>query len=273
MKLVRVTPEMATQWLETQGVNRNLSSVTMYRYSRAMADGAWRSDPQMPLRFNEDGRLVDGQHRLSAVVEYGRPIDFFVTTVTQQTLDLIHECKPRTMADRLVLSGKYDLAHAKLVAALGGALCDRMYTGKIYIAPRKQSLSSGAFRPDQIVRAFEWAGIDPVEIIEHAKPLYALQPSKMRLATQTMLGYLLAQNAPNTYEMLYQLVSDEHPNREPSISALRRQLGNSNYSVSVRLAMVAKAINSPDVKMVRVGTSVEDLKGGKFERMSLCQTA
>jgi hypothetical protein len=265
MKKIRVTPSMAQDWIDHQGVNRKVVPVVVDRYTEAMIDGKWRCDENFPIRFNDTGRLVDGQHRLHAVVKFGKPVEFFVATVTLETLDLVHECRHRTMADRLVLQGHYDQTNAKLVAALGGALCDRRYGGRFYVAHKKQSLSGKSYRPDQIIDTIEWAGINAVEVVEEARALYRLQPSKFRLVTLTILGYLLAQNAPNTRELLHQFASDEHPNREVSITAVRRQLGNSNFSVSVKLAMLAKAINHPELKLIRIDNFVEDLIGGTLE--------
>jgi len=265
MKKIRVTPSMAKDWLDLQAVNRKTVSVAVVRYFESMMDGKWRCDENFPLRFNAEGRLVDGQHRLSAVVKFGKHVEFFVSTVTMETLDLVHECRPRTLADRLVLRGDFDQGSAKYVAALGAAMCDRRFTGRLYVAHKKQSLASKSYRPDQIVDTIEWAGIDAVEIVKEARVLYALQPSKFRLVSPSTFGYLLAQNAPNTRELLHQFSSDEHPNRATSITAVRRQLGNSNFSVSVKLAMLAKSINHPDLKLIRVENFVEDLIGGTFK--------
>jgi hypothetical protein len=267
MKRTRVTPELAKEWLENQATNRPAVPRVIARYVSAMKDGKWITDEAMPLRFNDVGRLVDGQHRLRAVMEYGHAVEFYTTKIEQQTLDLLHECRPRTIADRLVIAGQFGLGEARAVAALGAVLFDRMNLGSIYVAPRKQSLSTGGCRPDQIMSSFEWAGVDAVDITARAKALYDLQPSKFRLLTPTIIGYLIAQDAPNAETLIGQLVSDEHPNREPSISVLRRQLGNSSYSISIRLALVSRAINHPDHKSIKIGTNVEDLRGGTFERM------
>jgi len=265
MKKIRVTPAMAKDWLDAQARNRKAVPRVVDRYCEAMCDGKWICDQQVPLRFNEAGQLVDGQHRLMAVFKCGVPREFYVATVTEETLDLLHECRSRTMADRLVLRGDFDQYVAKFVAALGSALCDRKANGRLYVAHKKQSLSSCSYRPDQIMEAIEWAGIDPIKTVEVSRGLYALQPTKFRLVSPTLFGYLLAQKAPNTLEMLHQFASDEHPNRSSSITALRRQLGNSNFSVSVKLAMLSKAINNPDLKLIRIDNFVEDLIGGTFK--------
>ena len=48
--------------------NRNISDMLVLKYAVAMLDGDWHNIGD-PIRLDERGRLTDGQHRLSAVVE------------------------------------------------------------------------------------------------------------------------------------------------------------------------------------------------------------
>lgn len=67
-EVVNVTPEVATEWLGTMVANRNLSTATVQRYVELMQAGEWKLDAS-PVRFNTQGQLMDGQHRLWAVIE------------------------------------------------------------------------------------------------------------------------------------------------------------------------------------------------------------
>ena len=264
MKRIRVTPEMANEWLDNQAPNRKPSQSAIERYAKAMKDGIWTADPRLALSFNEDGKLVDGQHRLFAVIEYGKPVDFYAATVRKEVLDYMHECKHRSVADRLVMDGTYLPSDAKAVVALGQLIAMRNIFGRIWIHPTRMSIAHRTFRPDEIAAAFDWAKCDALPTTSEARLIYNLQPSKFRLVTYSMIGYLLAQKAPGVAEFLHQVCASEHPNRVTSVVSLRRQLGNSNYSPSIRLAMLAKAYNAQDAKIIRVGDIVEDLDGGCF---------
>jgi len=68
---VLVTPEMAAAWLSSANVdNRTLRKVVVQRYAALMRDGQWKPTHQ-GVAFSHR-RLIDGQHRLSAVVASGR---------------------------------------------------------------------------------------------------------------------------------------------------------------------------------------------------------
>jgi len=57
--------------------NRTLRESTVNTYSRDMQNGKWRETHQC-IAFNQDGDLIDGQHRLHAVLRSGETIWFYV---------------------------------------------------------------------------------------------------------------------------------------------------------------------------------------------------
>lgn len=74
---VRVTPSLATEWLNANTGNRKLREGIVEKYARDMKHGNWSRNPQ-PIMFYEDGELADGQHRLWGVIESKTSIEFFV---------------------------------------------------------------------------------------------------------------------------------------------------------------------------------------------------
>ncbi|MEU2404477.1 hypothetical protein ABZ609_09175 [Streptomyces rubiginosohelvolus] len=60
--------DLAAKWLERnlEG-NRRTSAVRVRRYANAMTEGRWKLTHQS-IAFDEKGRLIDGQHRLLAVI-------------------------------------------------------------------------------------------------------------------------------------------------------------------------------------------------------------
>lgn len=87
MKIERrtVTPELATQWLGLNTHNRNARPMVVASYTEAMRSGDWLRDID-PIAFKGhlNGRganapvLLNGQHRLHAVVSADVAIDFIV---------------------------------------------------------------------------------------------------------------------------------------------------------------------------------------------------
>lgn len=75
--LVQVTPELALSWLEKNTRNRALRQSTVNRYAEDMRAGRWMVSPDA-IAFDTSGAVVNGQHRLWAVVEAGIPVPMTV---------------------------------------------------------------------------------------------------------------------------------------------------------------------------------------------------
>ncbi len=71
---MRITPELATEWLETRGNNRKVMQSTVDKYAQDMREGRWLFNGA-PIQFDEEGKLLNGQHRLWSVIESGCPMD------------------------------------------------------------------------------------------------------------------------------------------------------------------------------------------------------
>jgi len=63
-----ITPSQAFAWLEGNTHNRPLDQAHVERLARDMKAGRWRLTHQ-GIAFDTTGLLVDGQHRLWAVIE------------------------------------------------------------------------------------------------------------------------------------------------------------------------------------------------------------
>jgi hypothetical protein len=68
--IMDITPETASQWLERNTHNRKLNQSTTDRFIKDMTDGRWQLTHQ-GIAFDSGGTLIDGQHRLWAVVLSG----------------------------------------------------------------------------------------------------------------------------------------------------------------------------------------------------------
>lgn len=66
---VTVTPELAMKWLdEANRNNRSIREAHVTRMAADMQEGNWHGRNGEAIRFDTEGRLVDGQHRLWASV-------------------------------------------------------------------------------------------------------------------------------------------------------------------------------------------------------------
>ena len=128
-KVIQVTPAMAQKWLnEHNPHNRPLYEKTIEAYAADMKKGLWTINNQ-GIGFDEEGNLLDGQHRLYAIVFSGvtvpllvirgLPNKFFDGHVTQETID---RGKPRSIGDILTLS--HGMENASLRAAMAAILAN-----------------------------------------------------------------------------------------------------------------------------------------------------
>lgn len=109
-----ITPDLASAWLARNTHNRNTSPAVIDGYARDMAAGSWKLNGEA-IKFSTDGRLLDGQHRLHAVVKAGVTITSVVVEgLASGTQAVMDAGKKRTAADSLGLGG---VANARNVAA------------------------------------------------------------------------------------------------------------------------------------------------------------
>ena len=71
-EMVTATPDMALRWLGNNPRNRPLDMKRVEEFRGKIRGGTWRPNP--PVEVFESGRLWDGQHRLSAIVQEGRAV-------------------------------------------------------------------------------------------------------------------------------------------------------------------------------------------------------
>lgn len=88
---VMANPELAREWLQTAASNRRLNEKAVDRLSRDMLEGRWLLNGES-IKFDRDGHLIDGQHRLAAIVKSGITVPMLVVfdldPLAQQTVDL-----------------------------------------------------------------------------------------------------------------------------------------------------------------------------------------
>lgn len=100
-----ITPDSAKEYLKSNTLNRPLNSRMVEFYASSMKRGQWELNGE-PIIIARSGRVLDGQHRLQAVIESGIPINFFVTRgISDNTFDTIDQGKSRTGGDILAITG------------------------------------------------------------------------------------------------------------------------------------------------------------------------
>jgi len=105
-----ITPELAKEYLAQNTHNRNIRQRTVLAYAHDMASGNWRWNGE-GIKFDKNGWLIDGQHRLLAIIRSGVTIRMLVVRGlcegAQSTLDTGVN---RQFADILKLRGEKSCA-------------------------------------------------------------------------------------------------------------------------------------------------------------------
>lgn len=73
LRTILITPEMAEEWLLKNTSNRKMSHGVVKKYAEIMSDGNWVVNGES-IKFDSEGMLIDGQHRLQAIVLYKKPV-------------------------------------------------------------------------------------------------------------------------------------------------------------------------------------------------------
>ena len=104
-KTMQVGPDLALKWLDKNTANRQVRPSRVKEYTKAMTDGRWHYTAD-PIRFDEDGRLIDGQHRLLAIVKSGTEQEMHVVRgLAREAQDAVDVGAARTASDALKVRG------------------------------------------------------------------------------------------------------------------------------------------------------------------------
>lgn len=107
VKMETITPKYAKELLGTVQRNRRLSEHRVDKYASDMRAGKW--SPATMLILDDNGNLVDANHRLNAVIKSGVPVDMVVFHgLETKYLPFIDTGRPRSAGDMLAFMEEMD---------------------------------------------------------------------------------------------------------------------------------------------------------------------
>lgn len=110
-----ITPMLAKSWLQKNEINRKINEPHVTQLVREMKAGNFRVNGDT-IKFGKDGRLLDGQHRLTAVVKSGVTIKSYVLrNLSNDSFKFIDIGRNRTAGDVLSIEG---ITNATTMAAM-----------------------------------------------------------------------------------------------------------------------------------------------------------
>jgi hypothetical protein len=104
-EVVEITPEIAAQWLALNRLNRPLRPGRVAEIATMMAAHQWEITGEA-IKFGTDGLLLDGQHRLAAVIASGITIRSLVIWEVDTAARMFMDSgKARTLGDIVTMEG------------------------------------------------------------------------------------------------------------------------------------------------------------------------
>jgi len=108
MKITKqlITPAIAEAYLDRNEKNRNVSIISVRKYANDMAIGAWKENTYEFIKIGKSGRVLDGQHRLLAIVMANVPVVMHVAfDVDESVFDVLDTGKYRSAGDVFTIEG------------------------------------------------------------------------------------------------------------------------------------------------------------------------
>lgn len=215
-----VSPDTAAAWLRANTANRRLRPSTVARYARDMRMGAWLINHQ-GIAFREDGVLLDGQHRLQAVVDSGVTITFLVTrgwparideAGASTTLDTVDTGAGRSIADLLEL--QHGQENPRIVTSTARLVAEIVCWPR-YERVRKSALSIATvlLLLKQMPKSFQW--------VAHKQPKI---PSMRQASIMAVLALIHAHQPAVASDILGTLVTGAGLSHDSPLLHLRNWL-------------------------------------------------
>ena len=139
IRIEKITPERAAEYLVRNIRNRPVNKNSVKAIGRALSGNEWFLNGETII-FTSDGYLLDGQHRLLAIVETGiSAVTFVITDIPQNAFSTIDLTLKRSKADSLAISGEINCT--ALASTLGMASEYLSEELRIYSRPSRQAMS------------------------------------------------------------------------------------------------------------------------------------
>lgn len=138
-----ITPEVAENFLGHNYVRqRMMLQPDVRKLARDMAEGRWNEEIVNPIRFTKEGTLIDGQHRLMAVVKSGKSVWMWVQTdLSESDFEYIDLGRKRVPADFIDSKNRTTLASVAKFAYCtrkGTAPITSILAGYLNVSPKEK---------------------------------------------------------------------------------------------------------------------------------------
>ena len=236
----KVNKATAEMMLKKNYSNRKLTMSNVRFLSRQMKEGKWLFDGQ-PIRFDEFGRLLDGQHRLNAIIHSDTEQEFLIVSgIPSDSFKVMDTGKNRSGGDALSILG---VEYANYVSA----------TARLVIKHKKGSYSvTGSESKISNTDVVEWYENNK-EVVEVAKKSYDLYKAFSKVLSMSYIMYLIyvfsEKNVIEAELFIDELCYGTNIDRKSPSNVLRRvlisdKMSKSSMSANHKNAIIFKAWNA-----------------------------
>ena len=100
LKEILITPELAKLYLSLNNHNRDIKAPVVARYSQDIANGKWKTGTAESIKIASDGTVLDGQHRLHAIIKANTDVLMLVAEgLDRSVFDVIDTGSVRNASD------------------------------------------------------------------------------------------------------------------------------------------------------------------------------
>lgn len=225
LKKITITPEYASELLKFNTNNRNLRPNIVEKYAKRMRGGEWVLSNDA-ITISKGNVLLNGQHRLSAVVKSGVACPFLVFYGAEdKAYDIMDRPVVRSMGDVLFHRGRGNYtAQASTLTALAGLIED--YTTKESnkrFAPKTSDYTEG-----ELINLYERFG-DRIEhyanfVDKTAKAGYRIASPASVSALCVFVENVLHHSSEKVEEFVKMLFTDGVKNENGTVAYVRKRL-------------------------------------------------
>ena len=124
ISVVEISPEIAREWLERNIGNRPIGQAHVAKLEGFIREGKWKMAGD-PIRFSNSGKLIDGQHRLHAILNAGIAVTCVVMRgFDDEIFDVLDGGRNRQKSDILFIELGLPVETCKILASGTGWVLD-----------------------------------------------------------------------------------------------------------------------------------------------------
>lgn len=224
---VLVTPALAAELLK--GDNRPVRQVTVKKYAEDMKNGNWSLTHQ-GIAIDHEGSLIDGQHRLLAVIMSGVSVYMMVAYgASKESFSVLDAGISRTCSDSFALDG-LKLKTSKLISTAIPLCFNYENEGNLHHAIRGGKYGN----PVLVIRDFKEKNPSIIASAEFAQTM----PTRyylLRSSLTTFLHYQISKKYSNAEEFLTPILTGSGVKDGTVIFEIRNVLINAKASTGQKV--------------------------------------